>query len=179
MTQKANNDALYCARVFFAALILTIGSFNTALGGISDGLRAKTPKQSIELRLNLIRSIWGTKKPSVPVVRPENARDINVIATFGRRPDGIKWLVSDLGHGMKARTIYATFSNSKCLFVINAGHSQGFTQPPPSDLKLPLSYWSVPGSVEFLKRIAARNCDLLLSSMPFYGENRYYALDVG
>jgi hypothetical protein len=162
-----------------AALLFAGANASMALGGIVEDLRAKTPSQSIELRNKLISAIWGDEKPNIPIVTRDDAHNIDLVATFGRNPDDVAWLVSDMGHGMKAKTLYATFADSRCLFVINAAHSQGFVQPPPSDLKLPISYWSIPGSVQFLKRLAAKGCDLLLSSMPFYGENRYYALDVG
>ena len=85
-----------------------------------------------------------------------------------------------MGKGVRARTLYARFQHSaNCLLVINAGHHQGFVQPPPADLKPPVSHWTPPGFTAFLKRLAAEGCDLIMVSMPFHGENRGYAPDVG
>jgi hypothetical protein len=163
---------------FFGPLTAVVTT--AASADVVGDLRAKTPADSIALRQKLVQSIWGAPTPEVPTVQVEPTSGINTGETFGREPLEMRWLVSDMGKGMRARTLYAHFQHgASCLLVINAGHSQGFVQPPPANLKPPVSYWAVPGSMAFLKRVVAEGCDLIMVSMPFYGENRGYALDVG
>lgn len=163
---------------YFGAFICLIYATSAHCGVVED-LRAHSPEASIKLRQDLTVAIWGTPTPNVSAVTQLGADEVDAVSTLGRQPDELGWLVYDFENGLKAKSLYVTFQNSACLFIVNAGHSQGFTLPPPADLKMPVAWWAVKGSVEFLKKLAAAKCDLLLSSMPLYGENRNYAREVG
>jgi pimeloyl-ACP methyl ester carboxylesterase len=80
--------------------------------------------------------------------------------------------------GLRARVHYTTFPNSNCLFLMNGGHGQGFFDP--GNLPEPAGlYFNIAGIDKLAKRVAAAGCDVLLSSMPVQGENRYFAPAVG
>lgn len=149
-------------RIIALLWVLTAGS---ASGQMLDTLQATTPARALELRQRAIEAIWGGKAmhTPTPIIWPVAQ---NVDALFGRHPDTQNWIQFNWAtgepYGIRARALFATFAGSTCLMVHHGGHGVAFADGP---------YPASPGVLQFIQRLAAANCDIVLISMPMDGDN--------
>lgn len=160
------------------ALALTIPAFAFDAGvnevGSSDPLAPMTITSETQIaakRAALFSTIFGPNGiPTNPTVFDGNCCDGSPTTYFDA-----PGLYSTYWHGWEmkpapgmliARTLLTKFTGSTCLLIVNGGHGQGyFSSNPPVDTKYP--------SVDTLVRQLDGTCDVILSSMPFQGENEF------
>ena len=143
-------------------------------------INVTSPAGAVALRSQLVNAIEGGPvmvAPTQYVIDDQPQHGGNGPAYFGRSPMFSKWLAYHWGtgpyQGVQARTYFASFySNAKCLVVFNAGHYQGFFSA--ADLNNPS------GARDFVRRaVNEQHCDVVLSSLPFMGENTGMATYIG
>ncbi len=144
-------------------------------------VRATTPSMALSLRQEIIQKISGGTAIMPPLMSTHAGDCCGADAAnyFGRLPATSNWLGWHWGfggapEGMVARTYFATFSNSSCLLVYNAGHGQGFFSTTPDE------DFSPTPTRDFIRRVVNEmGCDVALSSMPITGENASFQSYIG
>jgi hypothetical protein len=168
--------------LFFALAIASALSASEAaqplwnMGQPLASMTIHTPDDVAAKRTQLIQAIWGGETPSLPAIsRVWDGGCCNgeMAPTYlGKTPATSVWLAITMENNVWARVWYATFPGSTCLMIVNGGHAEGFFN------KDNLPKFSVPGVDALVRSIAGTPCDLILSSMPLQGENRFAAASV-
>jgi pimeloyl-ACP methyl ester carboxylesterase len=123
-----------------------------------------TPADAIARRATLSNQIFG------PGGWPTTATNVSGAGSLAASYFSGKTIASSTWYGWMmdsysdgqiwARTLLTTFSGSTCLAVINGGHGQGYFGISP---RIP--------TVDMMAQYFAGGCDVILSSMPYDGEN--------
>jgi hypothetical protein len=170
------NRMRYIFALILSFLVPSAANSTQPLWHLGDPLAymtARNPDDAIAKRAELIQAIWGQATPQLPPVAntfPGNGNGGELAPKyFGRTPASSVWLVFAMENNVWARTYYATFPGSTCLMIVNGGHGEGFfnTQNLPN--------FSIPGVDALVRSLAGKPCDIILSSMPLQGENRFAA----
>lgn len=132
-----------------------------------------TSGEALTKRAAVAQSIWGSAFPNTlgyTNIAPGVGDDGNMsTAYFGRAPTNKKWLGLLMDTNVWARMYFAQFGSTNTLVIVNGGHGQGFFNVAN------LPDFNVPGVDALVRRLAAAGCDIVLSSMPMMGENRFAA----
>lgn len=148
-------------------------------------LAAPSPASVPAKRSAMIATITGGASLGIPIQGLYDGRQYGGTPDvfFGRAPTTSQWIGFSWGYGgsptgMWARVHYDTFPGSTCLFVLHAGHDQGWFWD--SSIQTNEERY-VPAAVKaFARRVVNEaHCDVLLASVPLMGENRVYADRVG
>lgn len=146
-------------------------------------LQVPTAASVAAKRASIIATISGTSVIAPPAMSSFDGAccGASAAAYFGVTPattmwQGWNWHFGGGSIGMVARTYFATFTGSTCLFVYNGGHGEGFFTPAVADP----SNAPMAETQAYVRRIVnTLGCDVILSSMPLSGENYSFQPYVG
>jgi len=124
-------------------------------------------------RADLSQFIWGNSTPQLPALTTTYdggcCNGEMAPSYLGVTPSSSIWLAYQMENNVWARVWYGKFTGSTCLMIVNAGHAEGFFNAAN------LSNYLIAGVDALVRRLAGKPCDLILNSMPLYGENRFAA----
>lgn len=184
------NVALSTSR--FAVLVLSAGLAMIPLKAAAQGAfglaapigetRISTPAAVPAVRASIISTITGGAGLPDMAIFDGNGYGGNPVSYYGRTPATTRWLGwyfrfgGPDSTGVVARTHFSTFAGSRCLFIYNGGHGEGFFAPAvPDPTNAPMAETQA-----FVRRIVnTLGCDVILSSMPLSGENAQFAAYLG
>jgi hypothetical protein len=140
--------------------------------GPINRLRVSTPGNALAWREKVKSVLWGTEPPAARQVA-ESRFGHDIVSIMGRTPSSVRWLDYQSAGTVPSRAIYAQIAagGTGCLFIYHAGHGHGFVAQE-GDPYTKTIFFFPDGARKLLHRVAAVDCDLLLLSMPFSGENR-------